>query len=1252
MGLLRRLNFRDMTDTIVHCGISPYDILSGTLHCAKEACGNVHKGPSGELHSKSEPHFPANDNYCREDDSSTITGLRDSNSITGVECRRVVNPSPKVFEEVIIDGFSILSFRSKADLLTYTRQSEGDRHNPRGTPVEKLNTSRRAAASSKKRSKIRHNHNTISATNSNSLSAYEDQNVNTTDVLSSFVGCPSEPRSPKPSCEDRVPKIDSPHLVSSSKHSSPQAYTDESNEYFGLSYSSNREDLGLRPASSPAVTDDTVAQPSNRDEALFAGSTLNTTSNCHLAPLATTWNHSCAMHPSNSTIANGHWAPTKITDRVAPLMSIEATLPRSEPGLELGHLRISHRPSVSVTRSNPCHQFSVAALTDEPTTTTNASLRIHHSPLGAKCTKSSTRVQRRGNNKRTPVQRSLPDQLPSRGTGFPQPSVTHPSSPFQSSSLSGTSVSVAPNTNFHTQLTVPHPDGGRLHLVSDPASARPPSTGSQASSVRSSPLIPKSRLHASSSRASVSRGWNSPLASVPHPTDTMQSPDPRVLQQLMGIDAETAERLLANTRFNDLYSLTLSTLAGGGTGGGDVRKHPFRSGANDTLNDGNGRSDGSDAVANTCVSSMSSPLATKMSTSTSVPNHITRSSASGGRSHEASVINFDTPCDLNLALTQALLHNAYNDRELVSRLPVPNGAATRKMPLLQPPSGDTSPTRSFPMSHAASLLTHGYLPPPPPLIAGCSQPDGTDSHGFPRTSLSSDVLHRPRLSSLHSSGQHPNTCFSSSSMTTLPLPSSSTQPSELSSHTSQKQWEAFFREKVLTIAASSDSPMGVGPPNLSLSSMKGTVMPSKVPLSTVNSSVGVPQSRTLFDSSATRSLLNPPPPYNTNFLHSGPTARPPLRFDSAKGAPEHTKRQLTNLLRQPVHTCGRWADAHIRIARYIEHQQLLLGSRAPCDGFSSIGLTSSSSSRCPIRPIPRPIPPLLSRSSGLTSFSTLQGSAPSSQLPNPITPARPPLNVHPSLDTRTQQPPSSASSNFVPDGAIDSNAFFTRLFNGMLSSMPTEWTSNGHFFPKEMSEMLWNSALQKFYGHPVASQGQGQSRPPWAINGSPSSVLDLTHSVRDPFGTFFAPGIRPRAPDPPGLFVPPCVSVSASSYHSLPSTFTNSQSATNTKRRRLDAPPLLQPLLSSHPSHPDLPLVPPSLSVPLHPQTSRPPLDLLTPTVQKHASQLNGCHMPDLSERWNPSNPFARIDANYSNCAENNLKLPAPPSHLAPIHPW
>ncbi|CAH8549111.1 unnamed protein product [Dicrocoelium dendriticum] len=1022
----------------------------------------------------------------------------------------------------------------------------------------------------------------VSNTNVNSPSAEEGQHETSCGILSSFVECPPVSCSPKMSCDDRVPKIDSPHPVSSSKLSSPQVYTDESNEYFGLACSSSRDDLCFRPSSSPSVSalmDDTAAQPSStRDETLFTSTMLSSALNCHLAPLATTWDHSPAMHSCTSTVANGHWTPTTMTDQEASSMSVTTTFSRNEPpGLELGHLLTSHPSSLPVNKSNPCHQFSVAALTDELTTNTSASSRIPHSPFGAKCVKPPNRVQRRSSAKRVPIQRATSGQLPSRETGFPPHSRTHPSSSIYSGPISGFPVSVVPATSFHAQPTVSHLDGRRPHLKSDPNSGRPPSLGSRTSSVRSPPLThPQRHPHTSSSssspKASGARSWNSPAVSLPHLTDGVQSPDPRVLQHLMGIDEATAERLLANARFNNLYSLTLATLAGNGAGGSDARKHLLHNGSTDILKEGGIRSNGAIPSANTYVSSTSSPLATKMSTSTSVPNRITRSSASDDRCHETPVIR-------------------------------------------------------------------------------CAQPDGPDLHGFPRTSLSSEVLHRPRLSSLYSAGQHPNPGFSYSPMTSLPLPAPNAHLSELASHTNQKQWEAYFREKMLSMAVSGDSPMGMGPPNLSLSSsVKGTTMSSKVPLTTVTSSSELSQSRALFEASTTRTPLNPPSPYHVNSPHSGPLARPLAWFGSTKGVPEQTKRQLSNLLRQPAHTCGRWADAHVRIARYIEQQQLLLGSRTPCDGFITVGSTSSSSSssRCPIRPVPCPIPPLLPRPSGPISFPTLPVSISSSQLSNPIASVRPPLNTHPSLDTRIQQPHTSVPANFVSDGPIDSNAFLSRLFNGMLSNMPVDWTSNGHFFSKEMSEMLWASALQKFYGHPVVPQVLSQSRPPWVTSGSPSSVLDLTHSARDPLSTFFVPGVRPRAPDPPGLFTPSCASIPASSYHGPLTTLTSSQSGANTKRRRLDVPPILQTPLS-HPPHFDLSLVSSSLS--LHPRTSR-PLDVLTPAVQKHANQPNGYHAPALSDPWNPTNQFARMDANYSNCAENSLKLPAPPSHLAPIHPW
>ncbi|CAH8595480.1 unnamed protein product [Dicrocoelium dendriticum] len=205
----------------------------------------------------------------------------------------------------------------------------------------------------------------------------------------------------------------------------------------------------------------------------------------------------------------------------------------------------------------------------------------------AKCVKPPKRVQRRSSAKQAPIQRATAGQLLSRETGFPPHTRTYPSSSICSGRISGFPVSVVPATRFHAQPTVSHLDGLRLHLTSDPNSGRPPSLGSRTSSVRPPPLAhPEHCPHTSSSsflRASGARSWNSPVVSLPHLKDGVQFPDPRVLQHLMGIDEATAERLLANTRFNNLYSLTLATLAGNGAGGSDARKHLLNNGSTNIL---------------------------------------------------------------------------------------------------------------------------------------------------------------------------------------------------------------------------------------------------------------------------------------------------------------------------------------------------------------------------------------------------------------------------------------------------------------------------------------------------------------------------------------------------------------------------------------------------------------------------------------------------------------------------------------------
>ncbi|KAF6779618.1 hypothetical protein AHF37_00704 [Paragonimus kellicotti] len=1018
--------------------------------------------------------------------------------------------------------------------------------------------------------------------------------------------------------------------------------------------------------------------------------------------------------------------------------------------------------TTSVTRPNPCHQFSVAALTKElvkqtvETSTVDPPRRpstgvcpsVHSptnlffnqcqlTPRSSADLDSSQELARLSNS--SSIVRTTYEGIPlSTPTAVCSHHSTASASYVSHNNLSCQLSNGMPSLCHQTQMKLDsHQSRGCPGKLPSTASQsglltnRSPSTSSPSiSSPVQSRCRPSSATSKGISLSNMSTTKGSKISSSDRTTTTTTTPsasgtdfpNSRMLQQLMGIDAHTAERLFNDIRFTELYSLTMATLAG-------VEAKNNTSSCKPVLS--NGLTD--DKVANSDDwKTLRSNILLKRTKATTVIPPCLLSKDRGS----LSTVNA-------LTRTQNLLHAAYSDRELINRITQLGHNNHHQTHSINNRSGqlpDNVPVNPFPMFP----LPTG-LPPPPPLTAGCPSSECvSDAYGPVRVAPASqrDPLHRvpppPPLYTVNQQPGHslPNMAAANTFVSPPPLAAT---PQMLGPR-NRNQWESYFKRTLSAIHAGefnpadrqdSDVHLGIsansiypvpalttrqsvvphsalsvstGPrplvpsPQLAphphtsaittqsnrLSARFGTVEQSKrhlgalyrpyhtgrlsaihagefnpadrqdsdvhlgisansiypVPALTTRQSV-VPHSA-LSVSTGPRPLV--PSPQLAPHPHTSAITTQSNRLSARFGTVEQSKRHLGALYR-PYHTgrvCGRWADAHVRIANYILLQKSLTGSQRTHKSTNSGPGVSLIPKFAPIRPIVRPLSMAPPRPMAVSWSSS--GQSISNCFAHTVQTKTSAVNTNSSFDPRNL-------TIQLPTAPLFASA--DRMDEKREPPLHTPQMSNSQAPSKEILEMFWQSALQKWYSQSNLPLSGHFAPPPTSSSGNALHCLGLNPVNTKQSVSQLTADRRTATESSLAAMFPP------SSLSSLPtSSFGSSlhlSLGSEAKRRRVEAPST-QHLLP--PSHPELSVSHPMYSLPLLVRMPH-PAELLTPGPHKQdilkatANLMNGYHIPEVFT--NPQHiglGYMNSDADRSNMLETGLKLASQSSHLATIHPW
>ncbi|KAF8561909.1 hypothetical protein P879_02491 [Paragonimus westermani] len=770
--------------------------------------------------------------------------------------------SEKRFKEVLIDGFSILSFHTKDDLVSYVQRFEADRPQHQldnASAVEKSKRSRRigttsGSATCKRRTKVGlYNHNHIlsgdtavdilpSSNASEGISGRVSANLPcglqngclpngvVHSSMHRTVNLTTKPDSPLATTGSTTPSDHHSIRFSKSRQSDPCS-----------SVSHTDSDLSTRNRysdASPSRVPATVTMHSQRvspnDHCLFsplAGSMLSTVADCHLTPLTTTWNNH-TPHTAHLP-SSDRWLPPKPNHSDGSLLQMSPDSASAVPDVGSGTHFVTS--ATSVTRPSPCHQFSVAALTKElvkQTTETAAAAPSRRSSTGAFPSVHSPTNRFFNRCQLTPrssADLDGPHEFVRSSHSSSVVRTTYEGIPLSTSTAVCSHHSTASASSVsHNNLSCQLPNGmpnlchqTQMKLDSHQSRGCPsklPSTPSQSGSlVNRSPSIsspsisspvqsrcrPSSATNKGISLSNISTTKGSKIISSDPATTITPSaagtefPNSRMLQQLMGIDADTAERLFNDIRFTELYSLTMATLAGVEAKNHTSSSKPVLS--NGLTDDKVAKSDDWKGLRSSMCSFTSGPGSILSSTSISKSNmNFTGSYANGHNNSGPHSVDHGSLSTVDaLTRTQNLLHAAYSDRELINRITqLGHNNHHHQTHSISSRSGqhpDNVPVNPFPMFP----LPTG-LPPPPPLTAGCpSSEPASDAYGpvrVPPASRRDPLLRVPPPPPLYTVNQQPGHSLSNvvAANTFVPPPPLAATP-QMFGPRNRTQWESYFK---------------------------------------------------------------------------------------------------------------------------------------------------------------------------------------------------------------------------------------------------------------------------------------------------------------------------------------------------------------------------------------------------------------------------------------------------------------------------
>ncbi|KAG5450396.1 hypothetical protein CSKR_110415 [Clonorchis sinensis] len=1220
-------------------------------------------------------------------DSDDCSNLNSQSKPRYDPVKSVTTPQP---QETIIDGFAILSFRTKEDLTLYTQHTNADRLKASSTHVsdDKATRSRRTCGTTKRRTKAHYNR-ALEDSRGGMLTTVDGVEPSGRDALDSGSQIPNRSltnglciddvqsdrsldaciKFPMPDSDSenhgRSAQLDAnstnqltPFRISKYRHStSPGADRDATFEPIA-----HDEQYGSRPSSrlsvgtvgsgrSHCTEDSKQSRPLSYTDAVLA-----TTLDCHLAPLSTTWSD----HISNS---NAHAAPWHLPN----VSRVEGVDFHVHPDCNSSMLSVQPVSSASTpaasshSRPKPCHRFSVAALTDETDIKSQESVGDEFNSEENSVKYPPHFGDKRLNSKR-PKQRHSGSRRNHSDAGD-----VHNSSPqlrgCDPSSLHGAGDPVISTAFFRSSMQL------RPSTVSD--SMAPGMHGSLSPAVG----IHKSNGCCQSSCSSSGTDQPFPFATstTTHSLETNhQWHGSRDLDQLVGMGAGTAERLFNNVRFDEVYSLTMAALAGAEA---KTRKRSaLLSGSSDKVNGAEElkhKSPSRTSAPGTSVSTVLATDSTRISCPTvgspppmrlpppvpSISTTVTNcTSAVNALANSSAVTVQRDPAmtDSQDPSTHSLLHAAYNIRKFANRLP-----GSLPVPCKQGNQlGYQSPFPTLPTPQPNFPIN---LPPPPSLTAGGPFPEapGHDTSQF-AGNIRDGSRQPPSAPSIHVANQRTNqsphfglsshvAAATSGNSTFHPpcppplLPASTYLPfQELFGSSFQKQWASLFKRQISGPRASDQTELNGAAEGLFPKSSQPPApsIPSDVSRLFLPPPVPSPRSfPTGCQLPVTRGL---PFALGSQQVYASSSMPSTLTSDKAKASlsmPSHSS--MLSRPTHPGHTCGHWADAHVRIAHYIRHHQSQTGPW-PSRGVDPVA------AGLPLRP-----------AAHSSQSNLLHPVLRSTRLPapdsNPTATSLPPLST-PSVLPRfngsigNQGVPSFLQPSPLPvDRTGQKNAFLSYLLEGLLSGSPRMMLPNGQIPSKDSFDSLWQSALQNVHNQTAYPASSSSSSSP-ALAVRPQYLGDPSLSGCRAKWSFPTP--NPRGTLSASVYSDPPQPSPSGSFGGFPPLGLSHPPNLDTKRRRTELPPVFQcPSTHVDVNGSNIP------SVPLPNPIFHPPGFPLQ-TVHKHemlsaaANILNGYRFPGTHlSAPHPAAPV-RQEVSHRSTLGQGLKLNPRPSHLAPIHPW
>ncbi|VDP83942.1 unnamed protein product [Echinostoma caproni] len=387
----------------------------------------------------------------------------------------------------------------------------------------------------------------------------------------------------------RVAKTDVTRSASNTRHSSVTPVSDPDH---GSAHSSVA-DSGPSGKHSPSSVTSTYPSP--------PGSVLSTARNCHLTPLSVTWNPP-VLHSSPKSFGE-HWTSGSRPNGESSVLDSGANSHRRPPD-DRSQSAIGSQNS----KTAPCYQFSVAALTDEPVrsspnqTNPMETTPSPTKPLGKSSSRRSGQPRARPSARLSVLHSPVPandenSHVHSFPSGFlptaPRSGSTSPFSHGQPhgyhrqniqdktpGSLSYTNNQTPSESNRlsgeHSGMSrsMTHHRADRSHSFNSetPKFSSPPS-------LSTFPMDRPSPVAGLNSDLPTVQGPFPPPHTLPPPRPMLQNnssiggtssgtlidphltvPDPRLLQQMLGVDLNVATQLLKDPRFKELYSLTMANL--------------------------------------------------------------------------------------------------------------------------------------------------------------------------------------------------------------------------------------------------------------------------------------------------------------------------------------------------------------------------------------------------------------------------------------------------------------------------------------------------------------------------------------------------------------------------------------------------------------------------------------------------------------------------------------------------------------------